>query len=91
MSICEYILDVSSRSSSNFTFFTTHYKELTFLANIYPRVANYHFESKIIMKDDDENEQNHIKQIKHSYKLTKGVNKLKNYGNYFKTIDFLYF
>jgi DNA mismatch repair protein MSH4 len=41
-SVCEYLLN-----SKAFTFFATHYLELSNLENLYPSVESYHFDIKI--------------------------------------------
>lgn len=69
-SICEYLL-----SSKAFTFFVTHFMELTSLEDLYPNVANYCFEVH-------HSEASDVKRLqeKYTHVLLHGKTKQRHYG-----------
>ena len=71
-SICKNILDylLEAKVKNIHVIFATHFKELAFLQCCYSLVKTFHLDSKL---EADEN-------LKHTYKLERGVFKVENYG-----------
>ncbi|XP_019619725.1 PREDICTED: mutS protein homolog 4-like [Branchiostoma belcheri] len=68
--ICEYLLSLKA-----FTFFATHFLELTSLDSLYPNVENYHFE---VLRTFSEVGNCH--KISYTHVLSKGHTQEKHYG-----------
>ncbi|XP_064639477.1 mutS protein homolog 4-like [Lineus longissimus] len=68
--ICEYLLNLKA-----FTFFATHFMELTNLDSLYPNVENYHFEIQRVFS-----EVGNCNKISFTHVLSKGKTQEKQYG-----------
>jgi DNA mismatch repair protein MSH4 len=69
--ICEHLI-----ASKSFTFFATHFLELTQLECLYPNVENYHFEIKSVAKSAD----GVFPSLSFTHQLVKGGTEQKHYG-----------
>ncbi|KAK2164157.1 hypothetical protein LSH36_68g11029 [Paralvinella palmiformis] len=69
-SICEYLLNIKA-----FTFFATHFMDLTNLDSLYPNVENYHFEVHHTFLDESNKE-----KVSYTHTLSKGKTTEKHYG-----------
>ncbi|XP_013406219.1 mutS protein homolog 4 [Lingula anatina] len=68
--VCEHLLSLKA-----FTFFATHFCELTNLGNLYPNVENYHFEVQRLYAAET-----HHEKLQYTHVLSKGISKEKHYG-----------
>ncbi|XP_062517164.1 mutS protein homolog 4-like [Corticium candelabrum] len=69
-SICEYLLNLKA-----FTFFATHFLELTNLDALYPNVENYHFEVQRSF-----NTEGNCENLDYTHVMSKGKTNEKHYG-----------
>ena len=69
-SVCEYLLCLKA-----FTFFATHFMELTQIDRLYPNAENYHFEVQRYFS-----EESRCDKVSYTHVLSKGQTKEKHYG-----------
>ncbi|XP_033098705.1 mutS protein homolog 4-like [Anneissia japonica] len=69
-SICEFLLSFKA-----FTFFATHYQEITNLDSLYPNVENYHFEVEHHVTGNG-----NFQKVFYTHVLSRGRTQEKNYG-----------
>ena len=69
-SVCEYLLCLKA-----FTFFATHFMELTQLDRLYPNVENCHFEVQRYYSEESKRD-----KVSYTHVLSKGQTKEKHYG-----------
>ncbi|XP_071961365.1 mutS protein homolog 4-like [Antedon mediterranea] len=68
--ICEFLLSFNA-----FTFFATHYQQITNLDALYPNVENYHFEVEHHAVGKDK-----FQKVFYTHTLSRGRTQEKNYG-----------
>ncbi|XP_028395701.1 mutS protein homolog 4-like [Dendronephthya gigantea] len=69
-SICEHLL-----ANKAFTFFATHFLQLTTMDGLYPNIENYHMEIQRVFNEDAQGE-----KISYTHTLSKGSTSEKHYG-----------
>ncbi|KAL5469247.1 hypothetical protein EMCRGX_G030476 [Ephydatia muelleri] len=68
--VCEQLLQTKA-----FTFFATHFLELTGMDNLYPNVSNYHFEIQHQL-----NSETNLQDLIYTHVIAKGITEESHYG-----------